>query len=81
MYQYPILTMCAANATIVTDDSGNKKFTKKRSTGRIDALVSLAMAVGSLTPEVEKEPIYQMITLGESSADGPITSDQAWHSF
>jgi phage terminase large subunit-like protein len=43
---HPVLQMCAANAAVVTDDAGNKKFTKRRSTGRIDLLVALAMAVG-----------------------------------
>lgn len=41
----PVLTMCAANAAVVTDDAGNRKFTKRKSTGRIDCLVALAMAV------------------------------------
>jgi phage terminase large subunit-like protein len=45
--------MCAANAAVVTDDAGNRKFTKKKSTGRIDALVALAMAVGVIPPAEE----------------------------
>jgi len=42
----PILTMCAANAKVETDPAGNRKFTKRKSTGRIDGMVALAMAVG-----------------------------------
>lgn len=42
----PILTMCASNCAVISDDANNRKFTKKKSTGRIDALVALAMAVG-----------------------------------
>lgn len=47
---HPVLTMCAANAAVVSDAAGNRKFEKRKSTGRIDALVSLAMAVGMLPP-------------------------------
>jgi phage terminase large subunit-like protein len=45
---HPVLWMCAHNAAVVTDDAGNRKFTKRKSTGRIDALVALAMACGSM---------------------------------
>lgn len=40
----PILTMCAANAVVTTDPAGGRKLDKKKSRGRIDGLVSLAMA-------------------------------------
>jgi phage terminase large subunit-like protein len=60
---HPVLTMCASNAAVITDDAGNKKFTKRKSTGRIDALVALAMAVGVLPPEVEPEPTYDIYVL------------------
>jgi len=43
---HPVLTMCAANAALEMDAAENRKFTKKKSTGRIDGLVALAMAVG-----------------------------------
>lgn len=42
---HPVLTMCAANAVVKTDDAGNRKLTKAKSTGRIDGLVALAMAM------------------------------------
>ena len=45
---HPVLTMCAGNARIEMDAAGNRKFTKKKSTGRIDGLVSLAMAVDAV---------------------------------
>lgn len=45
---HPVLTMCAANVVVVTDDANNRKFTKRRSSGRIDALVALAMACGAM---------------------------------
>ncbi len=43
----PVTTMCAANAQVITDAMNNKAFDKKRSRGRIDGLVTLAMAVGA----------------------------------
>ncbi|MGL6086426.1 MAG: terminase large subunit [Enterobacterales bacterium] len=42
----PILTMCAANVAIEHDAAGNRKFSKRRSNGRIDGMVALAMAIG-----------------------------------
>ena len=50
---HPVLTMCAANATTVSDPAGNRKFTKAKATGRIDAMVALAMAVGAMPSESE----------------------------
>ncbi|WP_313533435.1 terminase TerL endonuclease subunit [Haematobacter sp.] len=50
----PILTMCAANAVIERDAAGNRKLAKHKSTGRIDGLVALAMALavsGRVEPE------------------------------
>lgn len=44
---HPILTMCAANAAVVTDPAGNRKFEKHRSSGRIDGMVALAMAIAA----------------------------------
>ena len=46
---HPVLTMCAANATIQADPAGNRKFTKTKSSGRIDGIVALAMAVSIAT--------------------------------
>ena len=51
---HPVLTMCAANATIQTDPAGNRKLSKAKSHGRIDGMVALAMAVavaGAHLPE------------------------------
>ena len=41
---HPVLTMCAANAVVKTDEAGSRKLDKKKSRGRIDGMVSLAMA-------------------------------------
>jgi phage terminase large subunit-like protein len=38
--------MAAMNAKIEMDAAGNRKLSKRRSTGRIDPLVALTMAVG-----------------------------------
>lgn len=43
---HPVLTMCAANAVVITDPSGNRKLAKDRSSGRIDGMVALTMARG-----------------------------------
>ena len=58
---HPVLTMCAANARVQTDPAGNRKFTKAKSSGRIDGIVALAQAVGVLPEQVEDiEPsIYE----------------------
>ena len=42
---HPVLTMCAANATVKADPAGNRKLDKMKSHGRIDGMVALAMAM------------------------------------
>lgn len=42
---HPVLSMCAANATVVSDPAGNRKLDKMKSHGRIDGMVALAMAM------------------------------------
>lgn len=44
---HPVLNMCVHNARIITDPAGNRKFEKAKSTGRIDGIVALAMAMGA----------------------------------
>ncbi len=53
----PVLTMCAANATVVKDPAGNRKFDKSRTTGRIDGLVSLAMAMGAASRATQSQSV------------------------
>lgn len=43
----PVLTMCASNAIVSMDPAGNRKFEKQKSSGRIDGMVALAMAVNA----------------------------------
>lgn len=42
---HPVLTMCAANAVVTMDPSGNRKLDKSKASGRIDGMVALAMAM------------------------------------
>jgi phage terminase large subunit-like protein len=44
---HPVLTWCAANAIAVRDPADNRKLDKAKSTGRIDGIVTLAMAMGA----------------------------------
>jgi phage terminase large subunit-like protein len=51
----PALTYAAASAVHVADAKGNRIYDKRRSTGKIDALVALAEAVGLLLTEGDPE--------------------------
>lgn len=42
----PVLTWCAANAVLDSDPAGNRKPTKRKSTGRIDGIVAAVIAIG-----------------------------------
>lgn len=57
---HPVLTMCAANATIESDPANNRKLSKKRSRGRIDGLVSMNMSYAAAMTE-ELTPIFRSI--------------------
>jgi len=43
---HPVLAMCAGCAVVEGKDDANRKLSKNKSTGRIDGMVALAMAVG-----------------------------------
>jgi phage terminase large subunit-like protein len=43
---HPVLQFCASNCVVERDAAGNRKLSKKRSTGRIDGMVALTMALG-----------------------------------
>lgn len=51
---HPVLAMCAANATVMTDPAENRKFVKGKNTGRIDGMVALAMARGVMPSAAEE---------------------------
>lgn len=59
----PILTMCAQNAVVEGKDSSCRKLSKSRSSGRIDGMVALAMAMGAAPIESAPAPTYQMLVL------------------
>jgi Phage Terminase len=43
---HPVLAMAAVNAKVELDAAGNRKISKRRSTGRVDPLVALCMGLG-----------------------------------
>lgn len=49
----PVTYSCAANALVVSDAQKNRAFDKRKSRGRIDGLVTIAMAVGAATATFE----------------------------
>ncbi len=48
-------TICASNAVVRSDPYGNRMFDKDRSRGRIDGMVTVAMAVGSASSAMEAD--------------------------
>ena len=54
------MNMCVSNARVLTDPAGNRKFEKAKSTGRIDGLVALAMAMGIASRENTDPPSYDL---------------------
>lgn len=50
----PVTYACAANAHVVSDGMKNRAFDKNRSRGRIDGMVTIAMAVGAATNEFDE---------------------------
>jgi len=58
---HPVLTMCAANAVVEFDPADNRKFAKHKSTGRIDGIVAMAMALnGSELPDIVENRVQPM---------------------
>jgi len=45
----PVTYACAANAVTIADGMDNRAFDKRKSRGRIDGLVTIAMAIGAAT--------------------------------
>lgn len=58
---HPVLTMCAANVVVERDPADNRKFTKAKSTGRIDGMVAAAMAFGMYAKTVEEQDHDQAV--------------------
>jgi phage terminase large subunit-like protein len=54
---HPVLTWNAGNARAVPDPAGNRKLDKSKSTGRIDGIVALAMAL-NVAERHEEAPLW-----------------------
>ena len=51
----PLMTWCFSNLEVDSDPAGNRKFSKKKTTGRIDPMVALAQAIGHANKQVRIE--------------------------
>lgn len=61
---HPVLQMCARNAVVQRDPAGNRKLDKAKSTGRIDGMVALAMAIGlAMTQDSKPAPSPMVMVL------------------
>lgn len=60
----PVTYFCASNVIVITDAQKNRAFDKKKSRGRIDGLVTIAMGVGAATYAQKPVPTYQMMFIG-----------------
>ncbi|TXM72891.1 terminase large subunit [Methylobacterium sp. WL12] len=58
---HPVLTWCAGNAKTTADPAGNRKLDKRKSTGRIDGLQALAMALGAANRHEVQEAWSPMV--------------------
>lgn len=58
----PVTRMCASNTVTVSDAMNNRAFDKKRSRGRIDGSVTIAMATGAAMNEFDvRAPEYRVL--------------------
>lgn len=64
----PVLTMCAANSAVDQDAAGNRKFTKRKSTGRIDGMVALAMAFGMTCAKEPESDTHEQVVFDLNAA-------------
>jgi phage terminase large subunit-like protein len=60
----PVLNMCAQNAVATSDPAGNRKLDKSKTSARIDGMVALAMAVGSMASDAPKQAASYLETEG-----------------
>ena len=58
---HPVLAMAAFNARVELDAAGNRKLSKRKSTGRIDPLVALANALGVASRPAAKIDVSALI--------------------
>lgn len=62
---HPVLTWCVSNTRIQADPAGNRKFDKLKSTGRIDGMVALAMALNGAGAQPEQISAYAGLSSDE----------------
>lgn len=55
---HPVLSMCAANSVVKYNEAGDRKLDKAKSRGRIDGMVSLAMACSVANEEQGKSRVF-----------------------
>jgi Phage terminase-like protein, large subunit len=53
----PLMSLCMDNIKIELDSTGNRKFSKRKSTGRIDGAVALAMAEGLIASQPQDKEL------------------------
>jgi phage terminase large subunit-like protein len=58
---HPVLAMAAGNAKAEVDAAGNRKISKRRSTGRVDPLIALTMSLGVASRPVPKFDVRALI--------------------
>jgi len=58
---HPVLNMCAACAVVEGKDDANRELSKNKSTGRIDGMVALTMAIGVAPLQVRKFDVEAII--------------------
>ena len=59
----PVLTMCAANSIVDIDPAGNRKLNKAKSTGRIDGMVAMVMAISAVSAEADQYTTGSLIAI------------------
>ncbi|MDJ0922109.1 MAG: terminase large subunit [Henriciella sp.] len=52
---HPVLTMCNSNSMVTSDPAGNRKLNKIKSTGRIDGMIALLMALSTAVADRESD--------------------------
>lgn len=58
---HPVLTWCAANSVVVSDEAGNRKLSKGKATGRIDLMIAAVMGAGLVARQQSVESIDSFI--------------------
>lgn len=58
---HPVLSMCAKNAVVKMNEAGDRKLDKFKSRGRIDGMVSLAMAAAIANEESNTSKVFDGI--------------------